>query len=201
MKETETMRKLIAFGILSCIALGLSAPSAAAQVLQLERQREAGQYIIQPNDVLDIYVWKQNEMSRKVTVLPDGYISIPTVQSIKAAGLTATELKQKLEEALKGVLEVPDVTVIVDSIRSYTVCVAGRVAKQGCFLVEKPISLLMAIAQAGGFTDYAKVNELVIVRGHGEDSAVINADFREIIRGTNPYTNLLLKSGDIVYVQ
>jgi polysaccharide export outer membrane protein len=195
------MRKLIAFGILLFIALSLTVPEAVAQTLQLERQREAPEYIIQPNDVLDIYVWKQTEMSGKVTVLPDGRISIPTVQSIQASGLTPSQLKVKLEEALKGVLEVPDVTVRVDAIRSYTICVAGRVAKQGCFLMEKPINLLTAIAQAGGFTDYAKTSEIVILRGNGEDSVIFNADFREIIRGANPFANQLLKTGDIVYVQ
>jgi len=203
------MRKQIAIGILLLIGLlslvgstSTAATPALAQEPQLERTKPEYRYIIQPNDVLEIYVWKQTEMSKEVTVLPDGRISIPTVQDMKAAGLTADQLAKNIEEALKKgeILEVPNVTVTVKGIRSYTVYVGGRVGKQGGIMMEKPINLATAIILAGGFTDYAKRNEIVIMRGNGEDSSITRVDWNEVISGRNPYANELLKNGDIVYV-
>src|SRR5215813_2528878 len=107
-----------------------SAPSMLAQTTEnptLELQRALDHYIIQPNDLLEIYVHNEPKLSVKVTVLPDGRISIPLVQDMKAAGLNPAQLKAKLEAALKEFLEIPNVTVSVQNIQSYKVYVEGKV--------------------------------------------------------------------------
>ena len=88
-------------------------------------------YVIQPNDILEIFVWKEPELTRKVLVRPDGRISIPLVQDMQAAGINPTDLKAQLEEKLKEYLPAPNVTIIVDAIQSYRIYVNGKVQKPG----------------------------------------------------------------------
>src|SRR5262252_1424330 len=116
-------------------------------------------YIIQPNDLLEIHVWKEPELTRKVLVRPDGRISFPLVQDLQAAGMTPSDIKQEIEKELKKYIEVPNVTVIVEAIQSYKVFVTGKVAKPGALMAEKPITVLQALALAGGFADFANSAE------------------------------------------
>src|SRR3989442_11389020 len=120
-------------------------------------------YIIQPNDVLSIFVWKEPNLSEKVTVRPDGRISFPLVQDMQAAGLNPGQLKNKIEESLREYIEVPNVTVIVEAIQSYKIYVTGKVAKPGMLMSEKPISVLQAISLAGGFSEFAKPTQTVVI--------------------------------------
>src|SRR4030095_2952198 len=126
----------------------------------------AGGYLIQPNDVLSVFVYKYPELSRdRVLVLPDGRISVPLIQEIPVAGLTSLELKQKLEEILKGYVDGPNVTVSLESIQSYQVYVMGKVASPGAFVRAPPISVRQAVAAAGGFAEFADKEHVVIFRG------------------------------------
>ncbi len=95
-------------------------------------------YIVQPNDLLEIYVWKDPSLTRKVTVRPDGRISFPLIQDMQAAGLSPEAIKQEIEKKLKEYIEVPNVTVIVEAIQSYRVFVTGKVGKPGAIMAEKP---------------------------------------------------------------
>jgi len=190
--------------LVTAIAVLLGTPriaEARPQVLQPQKPSGPPLYTIQPNDILEIYFWKQTDMTRRVTVRPDGRISLPLVQDLQAAGLNPGELKTKIEEGLKDYYEVvPNVTVLVDQIRSYRVFVTGRVAMQGAIQVEKPISVLQAIALAGGFTDYAKKADIIIVRGSGDDSDRFKFDYEQFIKGGNDSQNMYLKNGDVVVI-
>src|SRR6058998_824424 len=121
-------------------------------------------YVIQRNDVLEIFVWKEPDLTRKVFVRPDGRISVPLVQDMQAAGLSPKELKDEIEKKLNSYIEEPNVTIIVEAIQSYKVYVTGKVQKPGPVLAEKPVSVLQAIAMAGGFQDYANQSGITIVR-------------------------------------
>src|SRR5437016_4301752 len=112
-------------------------PAVFCQTPERAESPTAPLYIIQPNDLLKIFVWKQADMSGQVLVRPDGRISLPLVQDIQAAGRTPAELKQKIEESLKEYIEFPTVTVIVEAIQSYKVFVTGQVAKPGPIMTEK----------------------------------------------------------------
>jgi polysaccharide export outer membrane protein len=172
----------------------------SAQTLEPPQSSGPPLYIIQPNDVLQVFVWKEEKLSTKVTVRPDGRISLPLVQDMQAAGLNPTELKEKIEESLKEYIEVPNVTVIVDAIQSYKVFVTGKVGKPGMLTSEKPITVLQALTLAGGFLEFANPTETVIIRNTGEDSTLYKFNYPEVIKGKNFSQNMMLRSGDIVVV-
>ncbi len=158
-------------------------------------------YIIQPSDILDISVWKEPTISRSnVLVRPDGRISISLAQDVQAAGLSPTELKAKLEDILKEYINVPVVTVIVSSIQSYVVYVQGNVARSGPIMSQTPLTVLQALTIAGGFTQFAKKREVVIIRGANEDTKRYNFNFDQAVSGENFSQNESLKSGDVIYV-
>jgi polysaccharide export outer membrane protein len=157
-------------------------------------------YVIQPNDVLEIFVWKNSDLTRKVLVRPDGRISLPLVQDLEAAGISPGELKDLIESRLKEYLPGANVTVIVDAIQSYRIYVIGKVQKPGALTVEKPITVLQALALAGGFQDFAKDSEITIIRNFGKENIVFEFNYRDVIKGKQPSQNILLRSGDVVVV-
>jgi polysaccharide biosynthesis/export protein len=157
-------------------------------------------YIIQPNDMLEVFVWQEPELTRKVLVRPDGFVSIPLVQDLQAAGITPAELKVQLEKKLKEFLPAPNVTIVVDAIQSYRIYVVGKVQKPGSITIEKPVTVLQALSLAGGFQDYAKESEIVIIRTNDKESVVLDFNYRDVIHGKNAAQNILLRSGDVVAV-
>jgi polysaccharide biosynthesis/export protein len=181
-------------------------PAAAGQQGDTKKPEAAAEprpeplYVIQPNDVLEVFVWKEPELTRKVLVRPDGRISFPLVQDLQAAGISPSELKQRIELKLKEYLNAPNVTVIVEGIKSYQVFVLGKVQKPGAVIIEKPISILQAIALAGGFQDYAKDSEIAVIRNFGKENIVLDFNYRDVIHGRKPEQNILLRSGDAVVV-
>jgi polysaccharide export outer membrane protein len=177
-----------------------SAGVVSAQNLEPPKSLLPALYVIQPNDVLSIFVWKEPSLSGKFTVRPDGRISFPLVQDMQAAGLNPGQLKSKIEESLKEYIDISNVTVIVDAIQSYKIYVTGKVGKPGMIMSEKPLSVLQAITMAGGFSDFANQAETVIIRNTGEDSTLYKFNYPEVIKGKNFSQNMLLKSGDVVVV-
>jgi len=186
------------------LLLVLSASSAHAQKKQAAKPAPETQsdplYIIQPSDVLEIFVWKEPELTRKVLVRPDGRISFPLVQDLQAGGISPGELKDRIETRLKEYLSAPNVTVIVEGIRSYQIFVVGKVQKPGGMTIEKPVTVLQAIALAGGFQDYAKDSEMTIIRHNGKENLIFDFNYKDVIRGKKSEQNILLRSGDVVVV-
>jgi polysaccharide export outer membrane protein len=173
---------------------------AAAQEKAASTPRPEPLYVIQPNDLLEIFVWKEPDLTRKVLVRPDGCISLPLVQDLPAAGANPTELKERIEARLKEYLPAPNVTVVVEAIQSYRVYAVGKVQKPGSIIVEKPITVLQALSLAGGFQDYAKDDEIAVIRTTGNESTVFEFNYKEVIRGRKPEQNIFLRSGDVVVV-
>jgi len=186
--------------LLACV-LWLSTTPLLAQ-----SDATSGLTLIQPNDKLTIDVYKNPDLSRQVTVQPDGLISISLVQSIKAAGLTPAQLKTELEKRLKEYLEVPTVTVIIDAIQSYRIYVIGKVQKPGMITSERPLTVLQALSLAGGFQDYSKKDQITIVRtispqvGRGQQDIKYPFDFDKVTDGSRQTQNIFLLSGDVVNV-
>ncbi len=157
-------------------------------------------YVIQPNDLLEIVVWGEPDISRTVLVRPDGRISVPLVQDLQASELTPVELKEQMENRLKEYVEAPNVTVIVEAIQSYKVYVIGKIQNPGGIVVEKPITVLQALSLAGGFQDYANESDISIVRTLGRDHLVFEFNYKDVIKGKKAEENILLRSGDVVVV-
>lgn len=181
----------------------LAGVMALVQPLFLQAQaaeEPAPLYVIEPNDVLEVFVWKEPDLSRKVLVRPDGRISFPLVQDLQAAGLTPAELKAKVEELLQQYIAAPNVTVIVDAIQHYRIYVTGKVTSPGSFMMEKPLTVLQAISFAGGFAEFADENEIKIVRVYGNDYVYLDFNYKDVIKGKNTSQNIVLRSGDVVVV-
>jgi polysaccharide export outer membrane protein len=175
-------------------------PVLPAQIPDAPKLLTSNVYVIQPSDVLSIFVWKMPDLSTKVTVRPDGRISFPLIQDMKAAGMHPAELKDMIENALKDYVDAPNVTVIIDAIQSYRVYVTGKVARPGALTNEKPINVLQALALAGGLSDYADAVHIAIVRGSGEDSRLFIFNYPEVVKSKNFTQNMLLQSGDVIVV-
>jgi len=203
MKRT-VLRSLIAVFCLTSVAVTFgqvagSASSTPRTAVPAARSNvtETPGYLIQPNDVLSIFVYKYPELSRNgVLVLPDGRISIPLVQDMKASGLTSTQLKAKLEEKLAEVVDLPNVTVSLDSIQSYQVYIMGKVSRPGPIVRATPINVMQALAAAGGFQEFAETDAIVIFRGDER----IRFKWTDFEKGKNQDKNIWLESGDVVNV-
>lgn len=184
----------------SLLLFSLILPAASAQDAAAPATRPEPLYVIQPNDLLEIFVWKEPELTRKVLVRPDGRISFPLVQDLQAAGISPAELKKQVEQKLSQFLNAPEVTIIIEAIQSYRIYVLGKVQKPGGINVEKAVTVLQALALAGGFQDYAKDTEMSIIRSIGNENVVFDFNYRDVIRNKRSDQNILLRSGDVVVV-
>jgi polysaccharide export outer membrane protein len=161
---------------------------------------DSDSYIIGPEDVLYIYVWKEENLSRSVPVRMDGMISIPLVDDIKAAGMTPLQLKEVLLTKLREFVETPDVTIIVTEANSYRVYVQGEVKTPGVFKLRSETTLVQLIVMAGGFTDWANQKKITIMRKEGGKDSRIMVNYKKIIEGDEGAKDITLKSGDIVII-
>ncbi len=189
--------KLLMFSVFASLPVY---PAIQAGPGTAEDQTAPASFIIEANDVLEIFVWKEPDLSRKVLVRPDGYISFPLVQDMKAAGMTPAELKEELEGKLLEYLTAPNVTVIVDAIMHYRIYVTGKVQGPSSFILEKPITVLQAISLAGGLQEFADESEVKVVRATANGYSYLDFDYKEVIKGKNVGQNIYLESGDVVVV-
>jgi polysaccharide export outer membrane protein len=161
---------------------------------------DSDSYIIGPEDVLYIYVWKEENLSRSVPVRMDGMISIPLVDDIKAAGMTPLQLKELLLAKLREFVETPDVTVIVTEANSYRVFVQGEVKTPGVYKLRSETTLVQLIIMAGGFTDWANQKKITIMRKEGGKDSRIVVNYKKIVEGDEGAKDVTLKSGDIIII-
>lgn len=190
---------IFALGLLSGIFLG------CAQNI-VERDYEApGQFLLGPEDVLDITVWKNVDLSKTVVIRPDGLISLPIIGDVQAAGVTANELAERIAQHLRQFSNNPAVSVSVKEINSYSIYVLGEVTKPGKYQAKSFTTILQAISMAGGFTEFAKKNQLQIVRnrlnGDGRlHETRIPIRYKDLLAGQGEPGNVILLSGDTVVV-
>jgi polysaccharide export outer membrane protein len=161
---------------------------------------DSDSYIIGPEDVLDIYVWKETDLSRKVPVRLDGKISIPLVGEIQAAGLTPLKLKERLIQKFKEYVEVPNVTVTVMEANSFKVFVTGQVAKPGVFILRSETTIAQIIPMAGGFTEWANQRKILVLRHENGKETRITVNYKKIMNGEDFSQNIKLKPGDTILV-
>jgi polysaccharide export outer membrane protein len=159
------------------------------------------EYVIGSEDVLEIMVWRNEILSRpRIVVRPDGKISLPLVGDIHTAGLTAKQVKEDIEKRLKEYEELPNVTVIVAEINSYYIYILGEVTRPGRYQLKSNISVLQAVSLAGGFTNWASPNSMVVLRRNGEKEEKIKVRYKKIISGSRPEDNIVLKPGDTIII-
>ena len=159
-------------------------------------------YIIGPEDVLDIAVWKNTELSKTVAVRPDGKISLPLIGDVVAVGRTTSQLADAISGKLKEYKENPQVSIIVSQVNSYAIYVLGEVARPGKFPLKSKTTILQAVTLAGGFTTTAARNKLVVFRfsESGEKDVKIKASYDDIVLRDGAGQNITLKPGDTLVV-
>lgn len=176
-----------------------SAPILAAGAREARIVASDRDYQIGPEDVLDISVWKNPELSRTVPVRPDGKVSLPLVNDIHAAGLTPSALREELTRRLAEYVPSPEVAVIVREVHSAKVSVVGAVRTPGRYDVRSPATVLELIALAQGFTDFASRDRIVVLRQNGNTPTRIPFNYRKIADGTEQ-ENFFVQPGDIIVV-
>ncbi len=191
-----------AVAIVAILALGFSSRlNAQAQAPASGSKDVDANYLIGPSDMLAISVWKDAELSKTLPVRPDGKISLPLINEIEVSGLTAKAVQDIITQKLKDYISDPQVTVIVQEVRSRTYSILGKVAKQGSFPLGKPIKVLEAIAIAGGFTDFAQQTKIYIMRPKSDGSTqTIPFNYKKAIKPHDPAEDIELQNGDTIIV-
>ena len=200
-------------GTLGLLALALAVGQPAVAQLQVRAQQPAPQlgaraaatvvppdYVIGPDDVLDVRFWKDQDMSGEVVVRPDGRISLPLLNDVAAAGLTPEQLRDRLIEEAKRFVETPNATVIVKAINSRKVFITGQVEKPGPYPLTSRLTVVQLIAMAGGLREYAEAEKIVIMRTEEGRVTPLRFNYARLAEGKNVSQNIDLRPGDTVIV-
>ena len=198
------MRSYVLAGLCAVVSLGTGAGRAlAAQapaVSTPEATDELIPYFVAPGDVLRIAVWKEPELSAEVFVRLDGMITVPLAGDVKAAGRTTDQIATEVRTRLRAFLEVPQVTVTVSQAVSARFYVIGEVAASGAFPLTQRITILQALALAGGFREFAKRERIVVIRERRGERKAIFFNFRDLEAGINLEQNIAVEAGDTLIV-
>jgi len=205
-----TMAAAAAILTLACAALGgqskpeTSKPQSASPPSPAGTGADAvgaavdpNKYLIGPEDVLFVRVWRENDFTMAVAVRPDGKITMPLVGEVQAAGQTPLQLTKALTEQLTKFINNPDVTVFVTEVRSKKYYILGEVGRQGSFALVTPTTVLDALSNAGGFHEFANTKKIKILRG----DKIFNFNYNEVTRAKHMEQNIYLENGDKIIVR
>ena len=157
-------------------------------------------YVIGAEDLLDISVWKEPDLTRTVPVRPDGKISLPLLNDVQAAGQTPTQLAAHVTENLRRYVTDPQVTVIVTAINSQRIYLLGEVTRAGAYPLLPGMTVLQAISSAGGLTQYARTQKIYVLRQGDASQVKIPFNYKDFLKGQRPEQNVALKVGDTIVV-
>jgi polysaccharide export outer membrane protein len=174
----------------------VEAQAAAAEVAPPDQEK----YRLGPEDVIEVSVWKEPDMTKQLVVQPDGKVYYPLVGEIRASGRTVKQLQEEISKKLEKFVTDASVTVILLRSQYYKFYVTGKVAKPGEFLVGKPTSVLQAIAMAGGLTPFASSRNIKIVRKVAGQDEVYFFNYKDVSKGMMLGQDIILQPGDVVVV-
>jgi polysaccharide export outer membrane protein len=157
-------------------------------------------YVIGPDDTLDVIFWRDKDMSALVSVRPDGRVTLPLLNDIQAAGLTPDQLRTTVMAAATKFVEDPNVTVVVKVINSRKVFVTGMVAKPGPYALMGPTTVMQALSVAGGIQEFADSKNILIMRNENGRPVAYRFNYKEVLKRKNLKQNIELKPGDTVVV-
>jgi polysaccharide biosynthesis/export protein len=157
-------------------------------------------YVIGPDDALDVIVWRDKDMSAAVQVRPDGKISLPLVNDIQAAGLTPDQLRESVKAAVARFVTDPAVTIVVKQINSRKVFVTGSVGKPGPYPLSDTMTVLQMLALAGGLSEYANGKEILVMRTERGLTQSFKFNYKDVSKGKNLQQNIVLRPGDTIVV-
>ncbi|MBM3745028.1 MAG: hypothetical protein FJW34_04450 [Acidobacteria bacterium] len=153
-------------------------------------------YELGAEDVVQIRVWREPDLSGLVVIRPDGRITLPLIGDVVAAGLTPLELSARVAEKLAEYINRPEVIISVQSVRSKRYYVTGEVNRTGAYPLAVPTTVLEALTQAGGFREFANTKNITVLRG----SKRFRFNYKDVVKGKNLGQNIRLESGDYIIV-
>jgi polysaccharide export outer membrane protein len=162
--------------------------------------KDDAEFVIGPEDILTILFWREKEMSGDVTVRPDGVITLPLINEVRAAGWTPTALAGELQKIGARYLTDPVVTVMVKQINSRQVYITGEVNSPGAYPLTGPRTVMQLLSLAGGVLEFAKTNEITVLRQEGQQTRAFRFNYENVSRGQSLEQNLELRPGDTVVV-
>ena len=198
-KRPLSMKKLLVAFVLSLLVVHCGQAGH-----RISRQDKSGEqdYLIGPEDVLEIQVWKNADLSRVVNVRPDGKCSLPLIGDVQAAGLSTVQLTEQITEKLLAYYqERPQVVIIVQQVNSNVFYILGEVRNPGRYIMKGGATILQGITLAGGFTDFASRNKISLIRrenGRNNKESRIKVSYKDIVSGKQD--NILLNPGDTIIV-
>jgi polysaccharide biosynthesis/export protein len=157
-------------------------------------------YVIGAQDVLDVNVWKNPELTRTVPVRPDGKISLPLLNDVQAAGLTPSQLAVQINTGLRKFITDPQVTVIVNQINSQRVYILGEVMRAGAYPLLPGMTVLQALSSAGGFTQFANMKKIYVLRQVNGSQQKLPFNYKEVLSGKRTDENIPVRPGDTIVV-
>jgi polysaccharide export outer membrane protein len=172
--------------------------ASPARTVQGAVATDSDQYIIGPEDVLFINVWREESLSKTVPVRMDGKISLPLVDDVQASDLTPLQLKDVLTKKMQKVIDNPTVSVTVMEANSFKVYVSGQVKNPGAHRLRSETSFVQLMIIAGGFTDWANQKKILIIRKEAGKDKRITVNYKKIIEGDEP--DIAIKRGDTVII-
>jgi len=197
----------MAVGLTLVMALWTCAPLRAGQsnesapaIPTSPRPEVSADYVIGAGDVLQVFVWKEPELSTTVVVRPDGRISLPLAAELEASGKTAGELQQEITARLSKYVVQPTVNVMVKQVNSLKISVLGEVRKPDVYRIKNRVTVLDAIAMAGGFTDLARPNKVVVLRNTPSGPQRIKINIKQLVADDSG-APFFLQAMDTVYVE
>lgn len=173
--------------------------TAQAQTTKDEIAADSDTYIIGPEDVLNIYVWKEESLTKTVPVRIDGKISLPLIDDIQAADLTPLKLKEVIVQKLKNFIDNPTVTITVIEANSYKIYISGEVKTPGVMRIRSQTTLLKAIITAGGFTEWANKRKILIITTENGKEKRMTVNYNKILDGDAP--DVIINRGDTIVVR
>ncbi len=161
---------------------------------------EPPSFILGPGDVLEVSVWKDEDLTKQVIVQPDGYLSFPLIGQVLAGGRTLADVQSEIAGRLEEYISSPTVTLLPLRIESYKVYVLGKVNKPGVFIVPPSVNVMQALSMAAGTNPFADLDNISILRQDASGQERIPFDYKAVAKGKDLELNIELKSGDVVVV-
>jgi polysaccharide biosynthesis/export protein len=193
--------------VMATVVLGVvvGCTSVSKEALDEATRPISKEFLLGPEDVLEVTVWRNQDLSRIVVVRPDGKISLPLIGDVQASGLTAAQVAAKIAARLTEFKENPNVSVSIKEVNSYFIYVLGEVLKPGKYPIKSYATVLQGVSLAGGFTNFASKSKMAVLRtvanGDGNQHQIrIPVPYNELISGTGAIENFILKSGDTIVV-
>jgi polysaccharide export outer membrane protein len=187
----KVLRLLAAAALVVCVTVS----AIAADKVPMTAQRD---YLIGAGDVLEISVWKEEALTKNLSVLPDGRISFPLIGEVVAAGKTVEQLKKEIAARLVRFVPDPVLSVGVQQVNSLMIYVVGRVNNPGRFALNANIDVLQALSMAGGLDSFAKRDQIKIFRRVKDKFLIYSFDYDDVSAGKNLQQNIALMRGDVV---